>query len=62
MLALVGHQRSERELSLLADQTVVKRLERAEGVARVARESGARSIFHMAAQADVRKAIEAGAL
>ena len=35
VLALVGHHRSERELSLLADQTVVKRLERAEGVARV---------------------------
>ena len=35
VLALVGHNRSERELSLLADQTVVKRLERAEGVARV---------------------------
>ena len=30
----------------------------ADGVARVARESGAVSIFHMAAQADVRKAIE----
>ncbi|MFZ2988058.1 efflux RND transporter permease subunit [Ideonella sp.] len=35
VLALIAHERSERELSLIADQTVVKRLERAEGVARV---------------------------
>jgi len=35
VLALIAHDRSERELSLIADQTVVKRLERSEGVARV---------------------------
>ena len=35
VLALLSHERSERELALIADQTVLKRLERAEGVARV---------------------------
>src|SRR4051812_25634987 len=34
-LSLLGHERSARELSLLADQVVKKRLERATGVARV---------------------------
>ncbi len=34
-LALIATDRSARELSLIADQLVVKRLERAEGVARV---------------------------
>src|SRR5436190_739457 len=34
-LSLLGHERSARELSLLADQVVRKRLERATGVARV---------------------------
>ena len=34
-LSLLGHDRSPRELSLLADQVVRKRLERASGVARV---------------------------
>ncbi|MEO8312590.1 MAG: efflux RND transporter permease subunit, partial [Caldimonas sp.] len=34
-LSLLGHDRSARELSLLADQVVKKRLERATGVARV---------------------------
>jgi multidrug efflux pump subunit AcrB len=34
-LALLAPDRNARELSLMADQTVVKRLERAEGVARV---------------------------
>ena len=34
-LSLLGHERSSRELSLLADQVVRKRLERAAGVARV---------------------------
>ena len=34
-LSLLGHERSARELSLLADQVVRKRLERAIGVARV---------------------------
>ncbi|MEO5845284.1 MAG: efflux RND transporter permease subunit, partial [Caldimonas sp.] len=34
-LSLLGHERSARELSLLADQVVKKRLERAIGVARV---------------------------
>lgn len=35
VLSLLAKDRSPRELSLLADQTVVKRLERVEGVARV---------------------------
>jgi multidrug efflux pump subunit AcrB len=34
-LALLAHDRSDRELSLIADQTVRRRLERCEGVARV---------------------------
>ena len=35
VLALLGHGRGARELSLLADQTVSKRLQRVEGVARI---------------------------
>ena len=43
VLALLGKDRSARELSMLADQVVAKRLQRVDGVARVDAERAGRA-------------------